>query len=140
MRQELSDALAVLPLIRSDLSRPVASELLQTDACDTGAAVVYTATVDHSALRQECMRPRHNVRTPEEYERDPWSAAADLRTSVRDECATGGLACRGTLRVPCDVARPAGAHKREGGGGARSRNPLGSSLATDAALQVGCAK
>ena len=78
VRQELSDALAVLPLIRSDLSRPVATELLQTDACDTGAAVVYTATVDHSALRQECMRPRRGMRTPEEYERDPWSAAADL--------------------------------------------------------------
>ena len=41
VRQELSDALAVLPLLRSDLSRPVATELLQTDACDTGAAVVY---------------------------------------------------------------------------------------------------
>ena len=77
VKQELSDAVAVLPLVRSDLSRPVAEQLLQTDACDTGAAVVYTDTVEHAALRQECARPRRTMRPPDApIER--WSAASDL--------------------------------------------------------------
>ena len=38
VQQELNDAVAVLPLVRSDLSRQDAC----LDACDTGAAVVYT--------------------------------------------------------------------------------------------------
>ena len=77
VQQELNDAVAVLPLVRSDLSRPVAEQLVQTDACDTGAAVVYTRTVDHAALRQECARPRRTMRPPEApIER--WSAASDL--------------------------------------------------------------
>ena len=65
VQQELRDAVAVLPLVRSDLSRAVAEQLLQTDACDTGAAVVYTGTVEHGALRQECARPRRTMRPPE---------------------------------------------------------------------------
>ena len=77
VRQELSDAVALLPLFRSDLSRPVATQLLQTDACDTGAAVVYTDTVNHAALRQECARPRRTARLAGEPTA-AWSAAADL--------------------------------------------------------------
>ena len=77
VQQELNDAVAVLPLVRSDLSRPVAEQLVQTDACDTGAAVVYTRTVDHTALRQECARPRRTMRPPE-APIAPWSAASDL--------------------------------------------------------------
>ena len=77
VRQELSDAVALLPLFRSDLSRPVATQLFQTDACDTGAAVVYTDTVNHLALRQECARPRRAMRSAEEPIA-AWNAAADL--------------------------------------------------------------
>ena len=77
VKQELSDAVAVLPLVRSDLSRPVAEQLLQTDACDTSAAVVYTDTVEHAALRQECARPRRTMRPPDAPVRR-WSAASDL--------------------------------------------------------------
>ena len=55
--QELGDAVAVLPLVRSNLSRPVAEQLIQTDACDTGGAVVCTKMVEHAELRQECARP-----------------------------------------------------------------------------------
>ena len=77
VQQELNDAVAVLPLVRSDLSRPVAEQLLQTDACDTGAAVVYTTTAEHAALRQECARPRRTLRTPE-APLEPWSTASDL--------------------------------------------------------------
>ena len=75
--QEFNDVIALLPLVRSDLSRPVAEQLLQTDACDTGAAVVYTRTVQHAALRQECARPRRTMRPPE-APITPWSAASDL--------------------------------------------------------------
>ena len=75
--QELEDAVAVLPLVRSDLSRPVAEQLIQTDACDTGAAVVYTKAVEHALLRQECARPRRSMRPPE-TPITPWSAASDL--------------------------------------------------------------
>ena len=75
--QELEDAVAVLPLVRSDLSRPVAEQLIQTDACDTGAAVVYTKAVEHALLRQECARPRRTMRPPE-TPITPWSAASDL--------------------------------------------------------------
>ena len=77
VQQELNDAVAVLPLVRSDLSRPVAEQLLQTDACDTGAAVVYTSTVEHAALRRECARPRRTMQPPESPIA-PWSAASDL--------------------------------------------------------------
>ena len=77
VQQELSDAIALLPLIRSDLSRPVATALLQTDACDTGAAVVYTDKVDHKALRQECARPRRALQEPSEPI-TPWTAATGL--------------------------------------------------------------
>ena len=56
--RELQRALAVLPLVRSDLARPAARTLIQTDACDTGGAVVYTRAVPHAQLAAECRRPR----------------------------------------------------------------------------------
>ena len=37
---ELRRALAILPLVRADLGRPVSELLLQTDACETGGGVV----------------------------------------------------------------------------------------------------
>ena len=77
VQQELRDAVAVLPLVRSDLSRAVAEQLLQTDACDTGAAVVYTSSVAHGVLRQECARPRRTMRPPE-GPLHPWTATWDL--------------------------------------------------------------
>ena len=56
--RELQRALAVLPLVHSDLARPAARTLIQTDACDTGGAVVYTRAVPHAQLAAECRRPR----------------------------------------------------------------------------------
>jgi len=72
--RELRAALAILPLVRSDLSRPVSPVLIQTDACGTGDAAVYTTRVDHQDLRNECQRPRTRPRD----EAKPWSAEADL--------------------------------------------------------------
>ena len=60
---ELQLALDILPLVRADLERPVAPLLIQTDACDEGAAAVYTYAVPHADLRRECMRPRQRIRT-----------------------------------------------------------------------------
>jgi hypothetical protein len=55
--RELRMALWLLPLIRSDLRRPVSPVLIQTDACESGAAAVYTCAVDAEVLREECRRP-----------------------------------------------------------------------------------
>ncbi len=55
--RELRMALGVLPLVRSDLARHVSELLLQSDACDTGSAAVYTRDVEPSLLREECRRP-----------------------------------------------------------------------------------
>ena len=59
---ELQLALDILPMVRADLERPVAPLLIQTDACDEGAAAVYTYAVPHADLRRECMRPRRPPR------------------------------------------------------------------------------
>ena len=66
--RELQLAVALVPLVRADLSRPVADVLVQTDASDNGQGVVYTYEVPHRELRQECMRPRTEPRNPD----DPW--------------------------------------------------------------------
>ena len=66
--RELRAAIAVVPLVRSDLTRPVADVLVQTDASQTGGGVVYTRRVPHRELRRECMRPRSEPRHPD----DPW--------------------------------------------------------------------
>ena len=62
VQAELELALALLPLAQSNLARPVAPLLVQTDACDEGAAAVYTAAVPHADLKRECMRPRKPLR------------------------------------------------------------------------------
>ena len=56
--QELQRALAILPLVRAELDRPVSPVLLQTDASDSGFGVVYTDAVPHEELRHEVQRPR----------------------------------------------------------------------------------
>ena len=66
--RELRTAIAILPLVRSDLTRPVADVLVQTDASQNGGGVVYTRRVPHRELRRECMRPRTEPRDPS----DPW--------------------------------------------------------------------
>ena len=66
--RELRLAIALVPLVRSDLSLPVADVLIQTDASDNGSGVVYTREVPHHRLRRECMRPRTEPRDPD----DPW--------------------------------------------------------------------
>ena len=45
--RELRTAIALVPLVRSDLSRPVADLLLQTDASNNGTGVVKTRDVPH---------------------------------------------------------------------------------------------
>ena len=55
---ELRQALALVPLVRADLRRPVCPALLQTDACSTGAAAVYSTTNPLADLRREVSRPR----------------------------------------------------------------------------------
>ena len=66
--EELRMAVAVVPLVRSDLTRPVAEALVQTDASAGGAGVVYTRAVPHKELRRECQRPRTEPRDLD----DPW--------------------------------------------------------------------
>ena len=55
---ELRTALSLLPLVRADLSRQVSPILVQTDACNTGAAAVYTETILPHVLEHEYRRPR----------------------------------------------------------------------------------
>ena len=77
--RELRVALAILPLVRSDLSRPVSPVLIQTDACGTGDAAVYTTSVAHRDLRNECQQPRTRPRDLDgDGECRKWSAEADL--------------------------------------------------------------
>ena len=64
VQAELELALALLPLAQSNLARPVAPLLVQTDACDEGAAAVYTAAAwarlcgeSASAGRGMCSNP-----------------------------------------------------------------------------------
>ena len=56
--RELRAALAILPLVCADVSRPVSPLLVQVDACPKGGAVVYTRTVPTRDLQHECTRPR----------------------------------------------------------------------------------
>ena len=58
VERELRAAVAILPLVCSDLSRPTAPVLINADACDEGAAVVYTSAVDSDQLTAETSRPR----------------------------------------------------------------------------------
>ena len=95
---ELRIAIALLPLVRSDLSRPVAEVLVQTDASDNGAGVVYTRDVPHHELRRECMRPRVEPRDRDDQwkAQTAWSAGFE---APRD-AAAWRVAVRRRLRGP----------------------------------------
>ena len=56
--RELRLALAILPMVVADVSRPVSPTLIQVDACPKGGAVVYTKSVRHGDLQREVRRPR----------------------------------------------------------------------------------
>ena len=60
-------AVALDPLVGSDLTRSVAEVLLQSNASDNRTGVVYTREVPHRRLRSECMRPRSEPRNPEDF-------------------------------------------------------------------------
>jgi len=60
--RELRQALTLVPVACADLGRPVSDLLVQTDACDDGAAAVYTAEVPAADLRAECLRPRTRLK------------------------------------------------------------------------------
>ena len=72
--RELQRALAILPVVQADLSRPVAPVLVQTDASGSGLACVYTDTVPQRELSQECSRPRRLAADPSV----PWAVELDL--------------------------------------------------------------
>ena len=74
--RELRQAVALLPLVRSDLGRPVSPLVVQSDACESGGAVVYTTEVPHDDLRRECRRPHR--RQPPAGAEDRWSVQQDL--------------------------------------------------------------
>jgi integrase len=67
VRRELRRALALLPLVRAELDRPVCPRLVQTDASSHGAGVVYTSDVPVATLRQECQRPRGAMSAVDEW-------------------------------------------------------------------------
>ena len=79
--RELDRALALLPLVRSDLGRPVAPFLLHTDASDSGAAAVYTHHVALAELQRECVQPRslpQELRSLPRDEEDAWTVSKAL--------------------------------------------------------------
>ena len=78
----MSTTVAIVPLVRSDLTRPVAEVALQTGASEAGTGVVYTRDVPHRDLRCECMRPRSEPReqcNPWEVQQS-WTADFDAPT------------------------------------------------------------
>ena len=100
--RELRTAVALVPLVRSDLTRPVAELLLQTDASNNGTGVVYTRDIPHRELRRECMRPRSEPRDPDnrwEVER-AWSTAFEAPLDP----AAWRVAVRRRLRGPARAA------------------------------------
>ncbi len=111
--RELRLALAVLPLVQSDLSRPVAECLVQTDASDTGGAAVYTTAVPHDALRRECLRPRHEPK-PADAAADPWCVERALAASfvAPTDPAAWRVAFRQTF-APGTAARTAHINAKE---------------------------
>ena len=80
--REVRRALTLVPVACADLGRPVADVLLQTDACDNGAATVYTSHVPVAELQAECARPRTRLKG-RVAEGDQWrvedALAADFR-------------------------------------------------------------
>ena len=80
--RELRVAVALVPLVQSDPTRPVAELLVQTDASDNGTGVVYTREVPPCDLRRECVRPRTEPRDPDDaWEvQQAWTAAFEAPT------------------------------------------------------------
>ena len=54
--RELQRAVALLPLLRAELDRPVAPVLVQTDACSDGFGVVYSTSTAADDLRRGAVR------------------------------------------------------------------------------------
>ena len=100
--RELRTAIALVPLVRSDLSRPVADLLLQTDASNNGTGVVYTRDVPHRKLRRECMRPRSEPRDPDDRWEVERAWAADFEAPL--DPAAWRVAVRRRLRGPARLA------------------------------------
>ncbi len=101
VRLELRVALAILPLVRADVSRPVAPILVQTDASSTGEAAVYTSAVPLDDLRRECMRPRATPCDPE----CRWSAQEALSAAFEAplEPELWKVAFMNARTEPCDI-------------------------------------
>ena len=100
--RELRTAIALVPLVRSDLSRPVADVLVQTDASGNGSGVVYTRNVPHDDLRRECMRPRTEPRNPD----DQWEVqrAWGAEFEAPQDPSAWSVAVRRRLRGPARLA------------------------------------
>jgi hypothetical protein len=108
--RELRMALSLLPLVRSDLSRPVTPVLIQTDACESGVAAVYSQSVDPEVLREECRRPvaaaalttrRPNGTRGDHAEPEPWQVerALSARFDASVDPADWRIAFRRTFGV-----------------------------------------
>ena len=93
--QEFRRALALVPIVRSDLSRPVSPVLLQTDASGDGSAVVYTKAVPLLALQRECRRPTARPATAGTSWRVETALAAEFDAPV--DPALWKIALRGTF-------------------------------------------
>jgi hypothetical protein len=66
--RELQLAIALLPIVRASVSRPVHPYVLQTDASPEGSAMVYSSAVPGgaAALEKECRRPRALLRNAQD--------------------------------------------------------------------------
>ena len=113
VRRELRVAVALVPLVRSDLSRLVANIVARTDASTNGVEVVYTREGPHRDLRRDCMRPRTEPRDAS----DPWEVeqawTAEFEAPL--DLAAWRVAIRRCLRGPALCC----SHQRQriGGGG-----------------------
>ena len=56
IHMNIRGAQQLVPVVRADLGRPVAPFLVHTDACESGAARVYTHEVPLAELERECVR------------------------------------------------------------------------------------
>ena len=100
--RELRLAIALVPLVRSDLSRPVADVLIQTDASGNGSGVAYTREVPHDDLRRECMRPRTEPRNPDDQWEVQRAWGADFEAP--QDPSAWRVAVRRRLRGPARLA------------------------------------
>ena len=125
--RELRVAIALVPLVRSDLSRPVADVLIQTDASGNGSGVVYTREVPHDDLRRECTRPRTEPRNPDDQWEVQRAWGADFEAP--QDPSAWRVAVRRRLRGPARLA-----HIRFYGRGGRSSEGAFLKAAAAAAL------